>query len=137
MTIDMNGCDYVFHLGETSGADKYPVSATVVCPIGQHVTFTIFGSATKHTANEPFCHITVTEKTTDYTGLSASDTTNGQVDISGTIEGIKIDKKRANGSILCPAVDEVDENAKLDMEITLEGKNGTGGATPISITHEP
>jgi hypothetical protein len=38
MTVTMNGCDYVLHIGEETGeAGTYGVTADVECPDGQHV----------------------------------------------------------------------------------------------------
>ena len=97
----MNGCDYVLHLEETTGAeDEYGVRATTICPVGKHVTITIFATAAKHTANEPFCHETITENVAGYTGLTAKNTTNGKIDINGTITGITVDKKSPTGAPL-------------------------------------
>ena len=71
----------------------YGVRATAVCPVGQHMIVTIFATAAKHTAGEPFCNLTITQNAAGYTGLTAKDTTNGKIDISGTITGITADKK--------------------------------------------
>jgi hypothetical protein len=92
-TVDMNGCDFEFWLGETTGTDQYAVLTTIVCPLNKHMTITVFASAAKHTANEPFCHTTITENAGGYVGLRMTDTTNGLADISGTMTGIFADKK--------------------------------------------
>jgi hypothetical protein len=133
-TVDMNGCDYTFDLeGTTPGVDTYTVRATVVCPTGKHITITIFASAAKHTSNEPFCHITITENAAGYLGLHATDTTNGKIDITGTVTGISADKKSPTGSILCP--EETTNTATLAQDVTVTGKNNAGEATSISLSH--
>jgi hypothetical protein len=132
-TVDMNGCDYVLSLGETSSEDQYGLKMTTTCPTGKHITMTTFTSAAKHTSNEAFCHYTITENTEGYNGLTAQDTTNGKVDISGEIRGISIDKKSPTGSILCP--EETTNVASQILDITVEGKNEAGGTTSISLSH--
>jgi hypothetical protein len=135
-TIDMNDCDYVFHLeGTTPGVDTYTVKTTIECPIGKHITDTIFATAAKHAENTPFCDLTVTENAAGYLGLHATDTTNGKVDISGTITNLTIHKQRLDESILCPKIAETTNEGKLALDITVEGKNEAGGSTSISLSH--
>lgn len=133
-TIDMNGCDYVLDLEGTSGADKYSAKSTVVCPPEKHITLTIFSGVAKHTANESFCHLTITENPAGYSGLSVTDTTNGRIDITGTISSISVHKISPLGFVICPT--ESTSNASLKQDITVEGKNAAGGATSISLSHD-
>lgn len=140
-TVDMEGCDYVFHIKGTSTplvSDKYNVDATVDCPPGKHITLTIYSSVHNHTVtNKPFCHITITEKegtypSDAYSGLVATDTTNGTGDITGTVSNITAHKKSPTGSILCP--EETTNTAALKQDVTISGKNAAGGATSISLS---
>jgi hypothetical protein len=133
-TVDMNGCDYVFHLeGTTPGVDTYTVRATVVCEATKHIVITIYATAAKHTANEPFCNLTITENAAGYLGLHATDLTNGKGAITKEIGGISVDKKSPTGSILCP--EETTNTATLAQDVTVEGKNEGGTATTISLSH--
>jgi hypothetical protein len=133
-TIDMNGCDFILHLeGTTPGVDTYTVKTTIECPVGKHITETIFATAAKHTANEPFCHLTVTENAAGYLGLHATDTTNGKADISGKIEGITIHKEMTPPNILCPK--ETTNTGTFALDIAIEGKNEAGSTTSISLSH--
>jgi hypothetical protein len=133
-TIDANGCDVVFHIeGTTPGVDTYTVKSTVVCEAAKHIVITIFATAAKHAANEPFCNLTITENAAGYLGLHATDTTNGKVDTSGTVTGISADKKSPTGSILCP--EESTAVASINVDISNEGKNEAGTATSISLSH--
>jgi hypothetical protein len=133
-TIDMNGCDYVFHIeGTTPGVDTYTVKATVECPTGKHITITVFASAAKHMSNEPFCDITITENTAGYLGLHATDLTNGKGNTVGEVKNISADKSSPNGSILCPT--ETTNTATLAQDVLLEGKNEAGGTTSVSLSH--
>lgn len=133
-TIDMNGCDYQFGFEVTSGVDKYSIKTTVACPPDKHVTLTIFSSANNHTQNKPFCHFTITENPAGYSGLSATDTTSGKIDITGTITGISIHKVSSPENILCPT--ESTTSASLKQDIAVEGRNAVSEATPISLSHD-
>jgi hypothetical protein len=131
-TVDMNGCDYALHLEEQVGLFEFKTKTTIVCPTGQHITMTLFTTAGEHTAGKSFCHFTITEKAAGYTGLIATDTANGKVDLTGTVEGISADKKSPGGSILC--VEEMTANAKISLDMTFEGKNEKGVATPVELS---
>ncbi len=131
VTIDMIDCDYALHLEGEKAANIYNTKTTIVCPAGQHITAKLYTNATQHAAENSFCHITITEKAGGYTGLTATDTKNGKVDLTGTIENISADKKGVEG-ILC--VEEMSNIVKIALDITLEGKDGAGKATPISLS---
>jgi hypothetical protein len=135
-TVDMNGCDYDLKLTETTPtvADSYFVDAKVTCPVGKHIVVTLFTSAAGHTANNPFCHITITENPAGYTGLKAVDTTNKTIDLTGTIEGIEADKGIISGTtpdvgILCPT--ETTKTGILHIDVSAVDKNGT----QIGLSH--
>jgi hypothetical protein len=134
-TVDMNGCDYVFDLEGTTGgvAHTYGVKATVVCPKNAHIQVTLFTSSS-HTDSNRFCTTTITENAAGYLGLHATDLTNGKLQISGTIEGIAAHKVTGpdNNSFLCATAST--ETAKLDLDIEVEGKNSSGGATNVSLS---
>jgi hypothetical protein len=135
-TVDMNGCDYDFHLLETTPAGTshtYGVRTFVTCPVGKHIQLTQFSSAANHTAGTSFCTTTIEENPAGYLGLHATDTTNGTIDISGTIKGIKKHRHSPTGSFLCPtATTEVGE---LHLDIAVTGKNASGQTTAISLSH--
>lgn len=132
-TVDMNGCDYEFEIGTVTN-HVASVNAYVVCPEGKDITLRIYSGAGKHTANEPFCHITIKEKATAYTGLTATGTTTNpdDIDITGTVTGIEATKSSPTGSILCPH--ETTTTASLDQDITVTGTDGQGNPTGITIS---
>ena len=135
VTIDMNGCDYVVHLGITTGgiADTYGVSFDIVCPVGQEITKTIFTNAADHAANKPFCILHIKSQA-GLVGAHATDTTNGHIDISGVVEGVHIVRtKSASHLILCP--EGTTATAKMDIDITLKGHNSLGSPTAVSLSH--
>jgi hypothetical protein len=131
VTVDMNGCDYALHLETEKAANEYNTKTTIECPVGQHITLTVFTTEAEHLAGNAFCHFTITEKAAGYTGFIATDTKNGKVDLNGTISNITADKKGAE-PILC--VEEMTNTAKIDVDITLEGKDKAGAATAISLS---
>jgi hypothetical protein len=130
-TYDMNGCDYALHLGTTKAASVYNTTTTIQCPVGQHITVTLFTTAAEHTAGNSFCHFTITEKAAGYPGLLATDTKNGKVDLTGTVENITAHKKGSE-PVLCQAGET--NIGKIALDITLEGKDKAGAATAISLS---
>jgi hypothetical protein len=131
-TVDMNGCDYVFDLEGTTGgvAHTYGVKATVVCPVGKDIQVTVFTNTTPHSGN--WCTVKITENAVGYTGLHATDQTNGKLRISGTIEGIEAHKARGpHEAPFLPCPTETTKLAKLHLDIAVEGKGGT----PVSLSH--
>ena len=136
-TIDMNGCDFVLHLGETTGgvAGTYGVTADVVCPAGKQIEITIWTSGTPHT-NATFCSIDFPAQT-GLKGAHATDTGNGHIDIKGTFEGITATKTLHGGGLLCPHQHTAE--AKFNIDVTVKGSTGgtipPGTETKISLSH--
>ena len=137
-TIDMNGCDYVAHLGETTGgvSGTYGVTFDVVCPEGKEVAVTIWTNTTDETSkpNEPFCILRVKAQT-GLKGAHATDTGNGFIDIQGTVTGIHVDKKNGvadTHTLLCP--NATTSVAELAVDLTFEGKSEAGDPTSLSIS---
>jgi hypothetical protein len=131
-TVDMNGCDYDFHILETTGGgDTYGIRAFITCPKDVHISITFFSSKANHEANKPFCHTVITENPLGYLGLHVTDLTTGHLTVSGTIENITAHK--VDGGFFCP--EETDTKAKLDLSINVEGRNEAGATTKISLSH--
>jgi len=135
-TIDMNGCDYVIHLGVTTGgvANTYGVTFDVVCPVGKEITLTIWTNAVDHTTvgKAPFCVQHVPPQT-GLLGAHATDTKNGHIDLTGTVEGIKVtESASATHPVLCPKKETL--AGKFDLDVTVKGLNEAGGATSIGIS---
>jgi hypothetical protein len=135
VTIHMNSCDYVAHLGATTGgANTYGITLNIICPQGNEITLTTWTTDHEHTTKlEPFCVIHVGPQT-GLIGGHAADTTNGTVDLSGTIEGIKATRTPITGThtLLCP--ESTTSTAKLDINLTVKGINEAGGSTSIGIS---
>ncbi|HEY8815882.1 MAG TPA: hypothetical protein VIP57_12360 [Candidatus Dormibacteraeota bacterium] len=126
--IDMEGCDYVFHLGETTGvADTYGVRFTIKCPAGKHIKKTIPAIG---------CTITITERTgafpeDSYTGLTAKDTTApaNDLDITGIVTGIE-----AHAGPGCPGAGTTTKTGELGLDLTVNGENKNNESTGIGIS---
>lgn len=135
LTIDMNGCDYVVHFGATTGgvAGTYGVTFDMVCPAGQEGTVTVWTNTTDETnAAAPFCVLHIPPQS-GIAGLHATDTGVGDIDLSGTLTGIKVLKTKSTHAILCPAAET--KTAESGLDLTVQGRNGGGSATAISISH--
>jgi hypothetical protein len=120
--VAMNGCFYVFHLKETKAADTYNTLATLICEGTNKPVVTI-------TAPGGNCVITITPNAAGYPGLTALDTTNGEIDLKEAATGISVDATGAG----CPETGE-NKPASLDAEVTVQGINSTGGTTEIGIS---
>lgn len=131
-TIDMNGCDYVFDFEGTTGAEKFGVKTTIVCPSGKHIQVTMFENEAKHTEGNSFCMFTLTEKATAYAGLAATDTGNGRIDVTGTLKEITVHEK--SEAALC--AEATTTSAELHLDIEIEGRNAGGVQKAISISDE-
>ena len=135
-TIDMNGCDYVLHLGVTTGgvAHTYGVTYDIVCPVEKEITITTWTNTTDHTNNVTlFCTLHIPPQN-GLPGEHATDTTNGNIDLTGTMTGVRVvQTKSEHAPVLCPAKETT--TASWHTDVTVSGVNGAGGATSISITH--
>jgi hypothetical protein len=131
VTVEMNGCDYVLHLESTTGTDRYGARTTFACPEGKHIQVTMFENEAKHKEGKAFCVFTITETAAGYTGLQATDTTNGELLIAGTLEGLTIHRK--GGGLFCPeGTTNVGQN---DFSLTLGGRNEIGVTTAVALSH--
>ncbi|MGC1851388.1 MAG: hypothetical protein WA687_02980 [Solirubrobacterales bacterium] len=135
MTVEMNGCDYVLNIGETTpiGNEEgtYGVTTDIVCPGGKSIAITMYKTEPKHDNDEPFCILKLKEQA-GLKGAHATDLGNGYIDIAGTFEGIHIDKAGIEAPFFCP--NQTTSTGKLDVDLTVEAVNGTGDPTAISIS---
>lgn len=132
-TKHMNGCDYVIHLGQTIGGvnGTYNVTFDIACPPGKEITTTLFTTAEQHAADTVAC-IHHTKSQTGLVGAHATNT-GGDIGIHGTVKGVHITQTSTGHTILCPHQTTV--NGEIDIDITVTGKNGAGGATALEISH--
>jgi len=134
-TTDFNGCDYVTHIGQTTGgvAGTYGGTVDIVCPPGKEIDWTLFTNAADLTSGTVACVLHVKPQT-GLTGAHGTDTGNGTIDITGTIHGIHITKTKPNNhTILCQ--NETTATAEFHIDATVTGHNAAGASTPISLSH--
>lgn len=135
-TIHMNGCDFVFHIGITTGGigDTYGLTMDIVCPPGKEITKTLWTTTEDHTnnPNNPFCVIHIPPQL-GLAGPHVTDTTNGHLDLTGAFQGIKATRTASpTHPLLCPAGST--EAGKFEVDLTVSGSNSLGAPTPVSLS---
>jgi hypothetical protein len=138
ITVHMNGCDYVVHLGATTEkANTYAATLDIVCPAGKEITLTGWTTDHEHTTGlSPFCVLHIPPQT-GLTGAHFTDTTNGTVDVSGALESMKATKTNNTGAadthtVICP--ETTSTTASFHVNVTTKGLNGEGGSTSVGIS---
>jgi hypothetical protein len=138
VTVHMNGCDYVIHLGVTTEPpNTYGVLYDIVCPPNQEITLTAWTTDTLHTTGDaPFCVIHIPPQV-NLAGGHVRDTTDGTLDLNGTVTGITATRTNNTGAadthtVLCP--EATTHTASLQINVTVKGHNEGGGATSIGIS---
>jgi hypothetical protein len=131
-TVDLNGCDYVIHIGPTTAtADQYSATYDIVCPEGKDITVTNWFSSAEHTENKEACVIHIAPQT-GLAGGTIDDNTNGTTTLTGPVKVNAVETKDNLHPLLCPAKSGV---AELDLNVLVKGFNEAGAETSISITH--
>lgn len=121
-TVEMNGCDFVVHIGQTTvSPGTYGLTLTTQCPIGSHIRITQFSSS-----SHAFKLCTQTYTTVHYLGSLHVTNITTDLRITGTVQGT------VHRSGLCGSATDVDGTIHLDLLV--KGENETGGATAISIS---
>ena len=86
LTVTTNGCDYQLTLGGPLNGMVAPIKhVQVVCPRNAKIEVHVYGNAA-HTI--PACTINIPGQTPGAEDLTATDTTDGTIDIKGTVTGI-------------------------------------------------
>lgn len=129
MTWTMNGCDYVFHFGETSPAGNeegtYGLTADIACPEGKAIEWHLYTSSSELTK---VCTVKINSQT-GLKGLHVTSTSASEdLDISGAMEGIHMERSGAFCSSLTT------KEAKFDIDITVKGTNEIGAETGIAVS---
>lgn len=123
VTVDMNGCDYVFHLGEKISEHTYGITADIVCNGGGQITITAFSSSS-HALK--VCTQKV-KTATGLTGLHVKHTTSpaDDIDLTGTLE-VDVEQSGVCGALSGKGV--------LHVDVTVKGLNSEGLNTPVTVT---
>lgn len=126
-TVTTNGCDYVFHVGETTPAGNkegtYGVTADVVCPATKSIIVDVYFASGNE--NIKVCEVTIGPQT-GLAGGHLTNTPSEDVDVTGTFKGIKASK-----SGLCGAAST--ETAEFHIDATIKGTFG-GETEGITIS---
>jgi hypothetical protein len=124
-TITMNGCDFVFHIGNTVGADRYALTADIVCPAGQKIEKHVYEGLNEEV---PWCTYTIGPQF-GLPGARLTTTTNGanDLDIIGAFENIHVEKHGMCGAGTTNA-------GKWDVDLTVKGTGPGGVETGITVT---
>jgi hypothetical protein len=129
VTITMNQCDYVLHLGTTTGvADQYNVTADVVCPENKSIIVDVYFSATSTNEGLKICETTIGQQA-GLAGPTATDTTTGDLTVNGTFKRIRESRSGAG----CATA--TTEEGEFHINLTVKGTNEAGGTTSISLSH--
>ena len=135
-TVDLNGCDFVLHLG-AAGA----VTGDQVCPAGNDITVTVFFSAADHTANKPFCTLHIAPANNQ--GLGGATLSNHvgsspkDLDLTGAFTGVHVvSTDPGTHPLFCPGEGtETTKTAELAVDVTVKGdKESSATATEVSIS---
>jgi hypothetical protein len=126
-TVTMNGCDYVLHLGVTTGgvAGTYGATVDIVCPAGKVIEVHVYNNVA-HT--ELLCTIKVKGGQNGLAGAHATNTAGtGTFDISGLILGIHVERE---GLCLLDGKGSTTANGEFDIDVNVKSSAGVG----VSIT---
>jgi hypothetical protein len=128
MTVTMNGCDSVVHIGETNGeADTYKGTGDIVCPAGASIIEDVYFSSSNE--NLKVCEITIGPQT-GRAGATVKDTTTGDLEIHGTTKGITASQTGAG----CVG-GATTTTGELHANLTVKGTNAAKANTNISLSH--
>ncbi|HSS05082.1 MAG TPA: hypothetical protein VLK89_07860 [Solirubrobacterales bacterium] len=123
-TITMNGCDYVFHIGDTIGADLYGLTADIVCPAGKVIEKHVYVAPNNEEAL--FCTYTIKPQA-GLVGAHVTTTTGvNDIDITGAFKNIHVVKHGPCGAGTTNA-------GEWDIDLTVKGKNAAGQETGVTV----
>jgi hypothetical protein len=120
----MNGCDFVFHIGNTIGADKYALSADIVCPVGQKIVKHVYAGLDEAVE---WCTYTIGPQAGLPGGTITNTTGANDVDISGAFENIHVEKHGMCGA-------GTTNFGKWDIDLTVTGTGPGGVFTPVTVS---
>ncbi len=123
----MNGCDYVFTIGNTVAADKYALAEDIVCPPGKSIEVHVY--LAKNNSNTPICTLTI-KGGQALAGATVETTTTASphdLDLTGALTGIHIEKHGLCGS-------STTTKGEFHLDVTVKGTNKTGENTGVTVT---
>jgi hypothetical protein len=116
--VDLNGCDYLLHAGETLGAGKVGGTMDILCPEGAAIDFEV--------TSMPVCHLIIGEQL----GLSALTFTNLGGDVNVHFGLTELDYTLDLG---CPEVGVFTNGTYGGGTTTMVGFKGPGMQTAFGV----
>lgn len=127
-TITMNGCDFVFHIGNTVPGmpDRYFLFADIVCPAGQKIVKHVY--LAPNNEEIPWCTYTIGPQA-GLPGARVTTTTGGanDIDIIGSFKNIHVEKHGMCGA-------GTTNFGEWDIDLTVKGTGPGGQETGITVT---
>jgi hypothetical protein len=133
-TVTMNGCDYSYTLGKTTGGiHTYGVTTDITCPLGKQIETHIYRKGSiGHPEADANCTIKIGETNNqDMGGLHIKTTTSPEIDdlhLGGMLQDIHTESSVG----MCGGI--TTETVDLHVDVTLKGLSGAGGLTGITVT---
>lgn len=124
-TVNMRGCDYVFHIGKTTGEQKptvktFGVTADVVCPNGEGITISAYELTDPKHEKAPFCTVRIPPQKGIAGAHITSELTTTHFYVEGSFEKIEVIRKGSGTSIFCPTTELNEKTGVLDMEVKVK-----------------
>jgi hypothetical protein len=131
-TVETNGCDYVFHVGETTEkAGTYGLSLDISCGLGPFRIST-WALGAKHETSNRLCTITIPAQN----GLKGGHITNtagspDDTDVTGSFIGMIFQRE---GLCLLDGKGKETKEGKLSLDLTVKGTTAAGANTGLTIS---
>lgn len=129
VTGTMGGCDYEFQLGETVADDKYGVATGIVCPTGQSIQLEVYAFIGSELGGV-ICTVAIPSQSGLTGPVLTTDTASDDLRIEGAFLNV-VSSRSGSG-----CATEEDKESKFDVNLTVQGTNGAGGATGITVTDQ-
>lgn len=122
-TVAMNGCSYIFHLGETVNIKEYELRASLSCPAGRRPVIQVFlpSEIGKFLA----CTVRLGSRP-EITGAKFLDQPGNRSLVEGTMTGLRDSKGGLCGFGTSPTV-------RYWISIELKGVNASGEPTEVAV----
>lgn len=122
-TVAMNGCDYVFHVGETVNVQEYELNAGLSCPAGRRAVMRIFIDS--EVGSFLACTVRLGARP-KITGARLLDQKGNRALVEGTMTGLRDSKGGLCGFGTSPTV-------RYWISLELEGVSAAGRPTEAVI----
>jgi hypothetical protein len=123
-TVQMNGCDYVFHIGETTFTNQYALSADVVCPKEAKIHISAYTSAS-HSVR--ICTDTIGPQTGLSGAIARSTSISGDFDVEERFRFLSAERTGLCGS-------STTTSGEWHFDATFNGTSALGSLTSVSIS---